>query len=107
MYEYIVMFTIFAMFIEWLNQKAIEDELLVAPLSVTLDTMAGLVTFGSPDLLAFIQSYFIGFGMQIFQRTYFEASVEVVLEYAEVKLPKMISDFSMWLNNEVQEEVVD
>jgi len=39
--------------------------------------------------------------MQIFQRTYFEASVDVVLEYAEVKLPKMIADFSMWLNNEV------
>ena len=66
MYQFIVMFKMIAMVIEWLNKKAIEDELLVAPLSVTLDAMAGLVTFGSPDLLAFIQSYFIEFGMQIF-----------------------------------------
>jgi len=101
------MFNLLAMFIEWLNQKAIEDELLTSPLSITLDAMGGLVTFGSPDLLAFIESYFIEFGMNMFKRTYFEASVDVVLEYAEVKLPKMISDFSMWLNNEVQEEVVD
>lgn len=80
---------------------------MIAPLSITLDTVGGLVTFGSPNLLAFIQSYFIGFGMQLFQRSYFETSVSVVLEYVEVRLPKMIHDFSMWLNNEVQEEVVD
>lgn len=34
-------------------------------------------------------------------RTYFEAVVDVFLDYAEVKLPAIISNFSMWLNNEV------
>lgn len=107
MYEFIVMMQLIADFIELLNNKAIGDALLVAPLSTTMDTVGGLVTFGSADLLAFIQSYFIGFGMQIFSRLYFDKALEFLIEVAEVRLPKMLSDFSMWLNNEVQEEVVD
>lgn len=54
MYEFIVMMQLIADFIELLNEKAIGDQLLIAPLSTTMDTVGGLVTFGSPDLLAFI-----------------------------------------------------
>ncbi len=32
---------------------------------------------------------------------------EMVFEVIEVKLPKLMNDFLMWLNNEVQEEVVN
>lgn len=39
--------------------------------------------------------------MQIFSRLYFDKALEFLIEVAEVRLPKMLSDFSMWLNNEV------
>jgi len=34
-------------------------------------------------------------------RTYFDSVVDVFLDYAEDKLPKIISNFLNWLNNEV------
>lgn len=63
--------------------------------------MCGLITFGAEDLLGFIQSYFFEFGLKMITRTYFDSVVDVFLDYAEDKLPKIISNFLNWLNNEV------
>jgi len=59
------------------------------------------VTFGSDDFLDFINAYFIEFGMMIFERCYMGTISSVVFEVVEVKLPKLLNDFLMWLNNEV------
>jgi hypothetical protein len=45
--------------------------------------------------------------MMIFERCYMGKISEMVFEVIEVKLPKLMNDFLMWLNNEVQEEVVN
>ena len=65
------------------------------------------MTFGADDFLDFIEAYFIEFGMMIFERCYVGRLEEVFFEIVEVKLPKLLNEFTMWLNNEVQEEVVN
>jgi len=88
-------------------ERSLDEELLKLPLAVAITTMQGLVTFGSDDFLDFINAYFIEFGMMIFERCYMGKISEIFFEVIEVKLPKLINDFLMWLNNEVQEEVVN
>lgn len=73
--------------IDWLLEKALEDSLLVMPLSITLGTVLGLVTFGSDDFLAFIDSYFIEFGIMLFERCYLGSITDIFFDYIENKLP--------------------
>lgn len=60
-----------ANFIENICEKTLEEKILVMPMSIYLDTILGLVTFGSDDFLAFIDCYFIEFGIMLFERNYF------------------------------------
>jgi len=92
---------LFGILIEKVLASYMDEELLVLPLGITSTTIQGLVTFGSDDFLAFIQSYFIEFGMMIFERCYLGSLEEAFFQVVEVRLPKLLNDFTMWLNNEV------
>lgn len=81
-------------------ENAMDEELLVTPLAITLITIAGLVTFGADDFLDFLEAYFVEFGMMIFERCYLGRIEEVFFELTEHKLPALIDQFWVWLNNE-------
>ena len=93
--------------LEKLLLKGMDETLLVLPLNITFTTIQSLITFGSSDFLAFIQSYFIGYAMSLFARNYQNGILDAFFEIVQVKIPKVLNDFSNWINNEVQEEVLD
>ena len=53
----------------WL-EKMVEEALIFAPLQIYYGMICGLVTFGSDDFLAFVDGYFVEFGIMIYERTY-------------------------------------
>lgn len=69
-YIFIVVFKLVGVAIEKFLIKGMDETLLVLPLGITVTTILGLITFGSSDFLAFIQSYFIEFAMSLFERNY-------------------------------------
>jgi len=52
-----------AILIDFLLEGAIKEILLVAPLSITMIVILGLVTFGADDFLDFLNAYFIELGI--------------------------------------------
>jgi hypothetical protein len=106
-WTFIVILKLVEILIEKTLENALDEELLILPLAVTLITVAGLVTFGADDFLDFLQAYFIEFGMMIFERCYVARLEEVFFEVTEVKVPKMIKVFLEWINSDNQDEVVD
>ena len=107
MWTIIISMKLFGLVIENFLMKAMDEELLILPLNITIITVAGLVTFGADDFLDFIEAYFMQWGIMIFERVYLGRLEERFFEIVEVKLPKVLNEFSNWINNEVQEEVVD
>lgn len=101
MYTMIIGMKLIGIGLDKATEKALSESLLCIPLSVTSTTVQGLVTFGSPDFLAFIQSYFIDFGITLFERCYLEGISSFIFEIIEVKIPKLLGEFTAWLNNEV------
>jgi len=45
--------------------------------------------------------------MSLFARNYQNGILDAFFEIVQVKIPKVLNDFSNWINNEVQEEVLD
>lgn len=90
--------------IGWVLDKMLEEKLLTTPLGIGLEVCGGLVTFGAPDFLGFIDCYFIELGIMLFERCYLGKVIEFIFEYAENKLPKVIGGFLTWINNDNQDE---
>jgi len=55
-YQFIVVFMLVGVVLEKLLLKGMDETLLVLPLNITFTTIQSLITFGSSDFLAFIQS---------------------------------------------------
>jgi len=96
----VISIKIIGIIIDWLLERALEDSLLVMPLSITQGTILGLVTFGSEDFLAFIDAYFIEFGIMLFERCYQGCITDIFFDYIENKLPGVINSFLTWINND-------
>ncbi len=69
-YSILVMFIIFGEVLDQLIELQVQDIILVAPLNAGWSFATQLVTFGSPDFLAFLLSYFLGFALSCFQRVF-------------------------------------
>lgn len=66
----IIFMKLFGILIDWALEKAMDQALLLGPLSITYGVIVGLVTFGADDFLDFIDAYFIEYAMMLFERTY-------------------------------------
>jgi hypothetical protein len=77
------------------------EQMLVSPFGMIMSLCESLVTFGSDNFLDFISAYFIEFGIMIFERCYLGNIEEAFFVVVEKKLPKLLKDFTNWLNNEV------
>ena len=67
---------------------AMDEDLLSSPLSMVLNVILGLVTFGADDFLDFLNAFFIELGIMIFERTYFGPVVGASTEWANEAIPK-------------------
>jgi hypothetical protein len=81
-------------------EKATDEALLCAPLAMGLDVALGLVTFGANNFLDFLNAYFIELGIMMFERTYLEGVIALVIEYFEENLPKLASYIESWFTQE-------
>ena len=52
------------------------------------DLVGGLVTFGSPDFIAFLNGYFIELGIGMFEKNYLNAVVDVIKDYIIEDIPE-------------------
>jgi hypothetical protein len=72
------MMKVIAVFLDLWLEKMVEEALVSAPLQIFYGLICGLVTFGSDDFLAFVDGYFVEFGIMIYERTYNEDVVGFV-----------------------------
>jgi hypothetical protein len=72
------MMKVIAVFLDLWLEKMVEEALVFAPLQIFYGLICGLVTFGSDDFLAFVDGYFVEFGIMIYERTYNEDVVGFV-----------------------------
>jgi len=69
-YVIIVMLIIIGEVIIMLVEFQLREAMLMAPLLCAWNFITQLVTFGSPDFLAFLLSYFLGVAVSMFQRVF-------------------------------------
>lgn len=96
----IISYTILSIIIERFLEKTLNEKLLLAPLSVTNNVVLELITFGSPDFLNFLIAYFIGMGIQMFQRPYLSLAVDWLFDSIEEKWPRFKNQISKWARQE-------
>ncbi|KAJ1421385.1 hypothetical protein B484DRAFT_481157 [Ochromonadaceae sp. CCMP2298] len=77
-YEIIVMLIIFGEVFKVIFTYQLSDAILIAPLAGAWEFASQLVTFGSPDFLAFLLSYFLGVAIQTFQRVFQKVYTDAV-----------------------------
>lgn len=65
----------------------IQEVLLSSPLSVTMNILQQLVTFGASNFLAFLISYFVGLAISMVERPYLSPLIEILFTYLDEKLP--------------------
>jgi hypothetical protein len=66
------------MVISVIIEYQLQDALLLAPVENAVGFTQGLVTFGSPDFLAFLLAYFVECGLAILERVYFDEAMEIL-----------------------------
>ena len=96
----IIFMKLFGILIDWTLEKAMDQALLLGPLSITYGVIVGLVTFGADDFLDFIDAYFIEYAMMLFERTYLGNLAGTFFEYVEEEIPKKIAYLMQWFNAE-------
>lgn len=96
----IIILKLFGILIDWILEKAMDQALLLGPLSITYGVIVGLVTFGADDFLDFIDAYFIEYAMMLFERTYLGNLSGSFFEYMEITVPAKIKAARKWLTAE-------
>ena len=92
-----------ALVVDYIVESAIRESLLVAPLSITIIVILGLVSFGADDFLDFLNAYFIELGIMMVERPYVTPIAEIVIDYLEEKVP-MLGDALRGFYNPAEEE---
>lgn len=64
-------------------QKTLKEVMLINPISVALDCVENLITWGSATFLDFLVSYLFNLGIQMFERTYFTHMMGIILSFLE------------------------
>jgi len=77
-WEIIVVMTGLGIAFDSVIQHQLQDAILMAPLQTGWAFATQLVTFGSPDFLAFLLSYFVGIGVGILERVFLESYLGMI-----------------------------
>lgn len=96
----IIILKLLGILLDWILEKAMDQALLLGPLSISYGVVVGLVTFGADDFLDFIDAYFIEFAMMLFERTYLGNLSSEFFEYVENAIPQKIQSIQKWLTSD-------
>jgi len=99
-YMSIVLMKVFDQFLEVYLETMLEEKLIFNPLMCFYGLICGLVTFGSDDFLAFINSYFVEFGIMIYERCYNNDVVDFVKDYIEQDIPNTFAGFINFIKSD-------
>ena len=80
---------------EFFSELLLNDKLLLAPVGSILGLCENFVTFGSDNLIAFLSSYIMGISISMFQRPFFNPTMNILLGYLEENVP-------IWVNSVVK-----
>lgn len=70
----------------------------MAPLSITIIVVLGLVTFGADDFLDFLNAYFIELAIMMFERPYLTPMADIIIGWLEEKVPLLGSTLTNFFN---------
>ena len=91
--------------IGFIIELMLEDSIVCSTLDILGGLTGGLVTFGASDFVSFLQSYYVDFGMQMFERTYLGDVTDTVLDFVKEKGEKLIEMKNSWFSN--QDDIFD
>ena len=74
----IVMMELFGDVVKAMLIRQLQDNILVAPISGGYAFVTQLVTFGSPDFVQFLLSFFVGFAMQVAWRIFYDQYMDML-----------------------------
>jgi hypothetical protein len=114
-YQVFVMYLLVGQLVEYIAQRQLQDEILIAPLKCAYGFQAGLISFGSPNFLDFILSNYVEFAITSFQRViqkfYLDGLGNIVSEISERMMqliirftPKYLQGYSFFRKTEEAEK---
>jgi hypothetical protein len=89
-----------AIVVDMVLEANMDAALLVAPLSMAVIVILGLVSFGADDFLDFLNAFFIELGIMVFERTYLGEAVELGQEYLAEQVPAAWESLQAWFSND-------
>lgn len=105
LWYFIIAFKILGIALENISELLLSDNLMLSPISATIDLMENLVTFGATDFLQFISSFVLGLGVQMGERAYSEPLIDVFVDYALDNRHRFLSYISKIVgDNKVDDE---
>lgn len=94
LWYFIAAFKVVGIVAENASEVLLANNLMLSPISVTIDMMENLVTFGASDFLQFISSYVLGFGVQMAERAYVEPFIDYIVDAILDNRQKILAYFS-------------
>lgn len=108
LWYFIIAFKVIGIALENTCELLLTDNLMLSPISTTIDLMENLVTFGATDFLQFISSFVLGLGVQMAERAYTEPLIDVIVDYGLDNRHRFLSYISKIVgDNKVEEEDAD
>lgn len=89
LWYFIIAFKFAGIFVENMSEMIFKNNLLLIPISTTIDLMENLVTFGAPDFLEFIRSFVLGLGIQMVERSFIEQIIDKFTDSIKDNLPRI------------------
>jgi len=99
-------FLVMQTIVETMIDDAIQEALLLCPLQVSFNVVLGLVGLGAENFFVFVQGYFVGIGITMFQRTYMDDIMEIVSNSLDESLPKIKRAMIKWITIKDDDEIV-
>lgn len=87
-YQVFVMYLLMGEFMAYIAERQLQDAILIAPLKCAYGFTAGLISFGSPDFLAFILSNYVEFAVTSFQRVFQKFYVDAITSFVGLVFEK-------------------
>lgn len=104
LWYFIAGFKVVGLIVENSSEILLSNNMMLGPISTTIDLMENLVTFGAPDFLVFISSFVLGLGVQMSERAFIEPTVDIVVDYIKANLYRVLNFFSKIMGDEKAED---
>lgn len=99
-------FLVMQTIVETMIDNSIQEALLLCPLQVSFNVVIGLTGLGAANFFIFVQGYFVGVGITMFQRTYMDDIMEVVNDSLDESVPKIKRAVIKWITIKDDDEII-